>query len=313
MLSSDTNNPREDSVFLTVKGFIRRAGCGGPASVVALLREFRELEEEGHARGEKGVSRKLFMELLQDFGVRLSESEAAYVCAAFDDDRDGYITSTRFVRHLTGLNARRHKAILRAWEVLPKDANGEVSRTELQERYARSGTRGDFTATFSTAHVGEKQQQHHHHMGSSNNSNNSTTTTTTTKKTSDNDGVSLEEFIAFYAAVSAEIAVDEKFELYMLREWDADAPAHPMMSETHREWGPDGDPLAITKPLFVQDALNTSSATTSRHYNYTHMQRVHPYVEPLPPLERDYMSITKRDFRPFTEEERVKADTLCYR
>ncbi|ORC88193.1 uncharacterized protein TM35_000182500 [Trypanosoma theileri] len=306
MLSSDTNNPREDCVFLSVKGSVRRAGCGGPGAVVALLREFRELEEEQHARGEKGVTRKLFMELLQDFGVRLSESETAYVCAAFDDDRDGYITSTRFVRHLTGLNERRHKAILRAWEVLPKNEKGEVPRTELQDRYARTGTRADLTATFSTAQT--EKPLLHHPMGSSYKN-----TTTKSEKTSGNDGVSLEEFIAFYAAVSPEIAVDEQFELYMLREWDADAPARPTMSETHREWGPNGDPLAITKPLLVQDALNTSLATSTKQYNYSHMQRVHPYVEPLPPLERDYLSITKRDFRPYTKEEQSMADTLCHR
>ncbi|KEG11007.1 hypothetical protein DQ04_03061020 [Trypanosoma grayi] len=290
MQSSDTNNPREDSVFHRVKAAVRKGA--GPQSVVELLRQFRELEEEQQLRGETGISHRLFVGLLRDFGVRLRDDETAYICAAFDDKRDGYITSSTFVRHFIGLNARRHKAILRAWEVLPKNGRGEVAQDDMHDRYSLSGTRGDLSATFSSTPA----DQQRHKQGESG-----------------GKGVSLEEFIAFYAAVSAEILCDEQFELFLLREWDADAPTRPTMAETQREWGPDGDPLAITKPLFVQDALNMALGTSSRNYNYSHMQRVHPYVEPLPPLERDYLSVTKCDFRPYVAGERVAANTLRHR
>ncbi|ESL10103.1 hypothetical protein TRSC58_02168 [Trypanosoma rangeli SC58] len=126
--------------------------------------------------------------------------------------------------------------------------------------------------------------------------------------------VSLEEFIAFFASVSVEFPLDEQFELYMLREWNADVATRPTMNETQRDWNSEGgDPLAITKPLLVQDALNTALGVSSKNYNFSHMSRVHPYVEPLPPLERDYLSIAKRDFRPFSMDERIEANTLCHR
>ncbi|RNF09001.1 uncharacterized protein Tco025E_07059 [Trypanosoma conorhini] len=297
---SDTNNPREDSVFARVKAAVR--GGGGPKAVVEALRQFRELEDEQKLHGEKGVTHKLFIDLLRDFGMRFRDGEADYLCTAFDDDGDGYITSSRFVRHFTGLNLRRHKAVLRAWEVLPKNERGEVSRGELQERYALSGTRGDLSVTFASPPRAARDAQGADAADSA------------AAEPYDAGTVSLEEFLAFFAAVSVEFPLDEQFELYMLREWDADVATRPTMNETRRDWGPDGvDPLAITKPLFVQDALNTALGVSSKSYNFSHMQRVHPYVEPLPPLERDYLSVTKRDFRPFSRDERIAANTLRHR
>ncbi|PWV04172.1 hypothetical protein C3747_159g91 [Trypanosoma cruzi] len=296
MLWSDTNNPREDCVFLRVKCALRRGG--GPKSVVEALRQFFELEEEQRARGEKGVTHKLFIDLLRDFGMRSREGETEYLCAAFDDDQDGYITSDRFVRHLTGLNTRRHKAVLRAWEVLPKNERGEVSRDELHERYALSGTRGDLSDTFASPPCTQGGVEG---------------TAAASAEAHASGGVRLEEFVAFFSAVSPEFPLDEQFELYMLREWDADAPARPTMNETQREWDSNGDPLAISKSMFVQDALNTALGMSAKSYNFSHMQRSHPHVEPLPPLERDYMSVMKRDFCYFPKDKILTANTLCYR
>ncbi|ESL09163.1 hypothetical protein TRSC58_03121 [Trypanosoma rangeli SC58] len=62
---SDTNNPREDSVFARVKAAVRSRG--GPKAVVEALRQFRELEDEQKLRGEKGVSRT--NSLLTYFGI----------------------------------------------------------------------------------------------------------------------------------------------------------------------------------------------------------------------------------------------------
>ncbi|RNF07963.1 hypothetical protein TraAM80_03007 [Trypanosoma rangeli] len=301
---SDTNNPREDSVFARVKAAVRSGG--GPKAVVEALRQFRELEDEQKLRGEKGVTHKLFIDLLRNFGVRLHNREADYLCTAFDDDQDGYITSSRFVRHFTGLNFRRHRTVLRAWDALPKNERGEVSRNELQRRYTLSGTGGSFGVTFAPLPRTQRDMQGTDTA--------SPPSSASSAEAHDSGTVSPEEFIAFFAAVSVEFPLDEQFELYMLREWDADVATRPTMNETQRDWDSEGgDPLAITKRLCVQDVLNNALGVSSKSYNFSHMPRVHPYVEPLPPLERDYLSITKRDFRPFSMDERIEANTLCHR
>ncbi|CBH14213.1 hypothetical protein, conserved [Trypanosoma brucei gambiense DAL972] len=294
MIYSDNNNPREDSVFLRVKRAVRCGGRGpvtGPIQMVDFLRDFRCLEEEQRASGRKGVTHKQFVKLMEQYGTKLREGDAAYLCKAFDDDNDGYINPERFVRHFTGLNQRRHNAVLRAWASLPKDAKGRVRRNHLNERFSETVTHGDVWGTFSSTVPREAQ---------ANNADDD----------SDDPTLCFEEFLAFYAAVSVEIPVDEKFELFLLREWCADSSRAPVMNSTLREWGQGGDPLAIGKPLYVQDVLDRPLGLSTKSYNYEHMKRVHPYIPPLPPLQLPYLSTMRKDYREFSTEERALSNTL---
>ncbi|KAG8341952.1 hypothetical protein ERJ75_001014000 [Trypanosoma vivax] len=300
MLYSDNNNPREDSVLSRVRRLVRTRDRGhrmstttGPNSVVDLLRKFRCLEREQHALGEKGVSHEQFIGLLEECGDKLQESDARYLCAAFDGG-DGSISSDHFIRHFVGLNRRRYKAVLRAWEVVPKDHEGIARRESMNERYAGSGTRTDFGASFAVdlpEGIGKKSEG----------------------AKSGGAAVDLEEFLAYYGGVSANYSLDEDFELFMLREWAADVPKAPIMNETLREWGPSGDPLDVPGPLYVQSALKTALAVPSQNYNYEYMKRAHPYVAPLPPLNLPYVSTIKSTHRPFTEEEYRMANALNHR
>lgn len=303
------NNMREDAIFMThVKGVLLRSHGG---FVTALL-DFRRRDEAAAAAGQSGISHAEFLHYLRGRGVELTDFQAQYLCLAFDDARDGHITARTFVRHLTGLNYRRMKAVEQAWDSLTKDSLGGVRRGDLIECYTatqelrglhNSDLRYTFNSNERSAMKSSIECASAHGMSSSFSAEDAV------------ESVSKDEFIAFYAGVSQRIGSDESFESQVLQEWAADSAVKPKLHSTQRDWGEEVDPLAIDGPRYVRDALNMELGRSSKSYNYSHRQRVHPYVEPLPPLNRpDLMrSTVEVTYTSYTASAYDAADPLVTR
>lgn len=335
MTSLNNNNIREDVIFKTkVKDILlRNNGSGGLVNVLldfnardaAAVQEGNSNISGGKASASRsassssrspppatdGLTYAQFVSFLEDHGVELTPFEQQYLCRAFDDNGSGVISAATFTRHLTGLNERRMRAVKKAWTALAASGAGAEPRvtrdTLLSTHEAAQSQRGaaavrdtGLAATFSdnTRH-GLKESYF-------------ASTANTSGGGGGVDDVDYAEFLAFYAGVSADYGSDEDFVAFTLKSWAADDAARPTLAETNRVWGPDGDPLALDGPRLVQDALTRELGVSSKTYNFSHMQREHPPVEPLPPLSRPevMLTTTQRTYVPYGAAERTLANPL---
>lgn len=125
----NNRSPREDTTFfIRVKdALIRHHGPGG---IVQALLAFKARHEmavrvNGYLSCSprtgfplRGLTYPEFVAYLRSQSVELRESEAQYLCQAFDDDASGYISPKTFIRHLLGLTLRRMSAVDKAWSKL---------------------------------------------------------------------------------------------------------------------------------------------------------------------------------------------------
>lgn len=302
-----------------------------------------------------GPTYEEFAAYLTNHGVAVSSDELQYLCTAFDDDRSGHITPPTFVRHLIGMSYRRLRVVRQAWSQLREghEEEGErnteanatsshsIPRETLLHEHAQRGpmattaaaapqslmdsttarincttvtanapSNDAFSRTFGSAGGAQSPSSSPHTRTTQNGRANAEAA-----KNSTGDCVTEEEFIAFYAGISAQCGSDEAFERSVLREWSADVPTKPRLGETQRDWGSEGDPLAIESPAYVKDALCPQLGVSSKSYNYSQLVREPAYVEPLPPLHRpDIMcSTVQRTYQPFSALELTEADPLATR
>ncbi|KAG5509155.1 hypothetical protein JKF63_06164 [Porcisia hertigi] len=302
---------------------------------------------------DAGLTYAQFTRFLEDHDVELTPFEAAYLCRSFDDHGTGHISANTFTRHLTGLNERRLRAVKKAWSSLQErgGAGGEVSRKVLLSTYAAveaeracaaasdAGSPTDCAAQSAmltepalslkgvlASTFGGAKETHGRLKEAYLASLRSRRVGWTERVKTTAEGVkgesgetaayiSYAEFLAFYAGVSPEFATDEAFVTHVLQSWAADDVTRPTLDETAREWGPGGDPLAFDGPRYVKDALNLELGISSKSFNYSHMQREHPYVEPLPPLNRPVIMKTtvQRTYVHFDKAGQSLADPLVTR
>lgn len=355
MTSLNNNNIREDVVFKgKVKDtLLRNSGSGGLVNVLLDFNARDAAAVQAHNSGTAnttattfsptrssssstqsptsgdGLTYVQFCTFLSDYGVELTPFEQQYLCRAFDDHGSGVISASTFTRHLTGLNERRLRAVKKAWAALTLSSStaGEsgVPREALLSAYEEVQTQrsgggkgdGDGDAEQKSVLASTFSDRTRHQLKETYLA--STTGRGAATNEADNSGnqddVTYAEFVAFYAGVSAQFGTDEDFVAFALKSWAADDTKRPTLAETHREWGPDGDPLALDGPRLVQDALERQLGVSSKAYNFSHMQREQPYVEPLPPLSRPEImaTTTQRTYVPFDDAQRTLANPLATR
>lgn len=335
MYTASANNPREDSVF---GGKVKAAIVACDGSLVPALGDFEERHRAALEKGMRGIGYAEFIAYLRDHGVSgLSEREVDYLCSSFDDGvapkKNDVISAATFTRHLTGLNHRRMKAVLQAWQVVleatgraeegddgkqqtvPADALMTTYRaaasTSSPSGWGGNGMEAKLESTFSAPKP----------KGSSGEPVRGPALFAKSKgkqaAAGDEGGaeVTRSDFVAFYAGLSPGYSTDEAFEVAVLKEWAADRAQQPKMQSTQRDWGEDGDPLAIVGTHYVRDALNMGLGMSSKSYNYSHMTRKHPFIEPLPPLDRVRLmeSVAQHTYKPYSAQEQTAADPLATR
>lgn len=270
----------------------------GPGGIVNALLAFDALHAKAVESGAIGMNYEDFMSYLRSQGVDLRASEANYLCASFDDDGKGFISPKTFVRHLLGMNLRRMSVVEQSWAALPKNEDGEVPIADLIDIHeTNNGVSSGFRQGIRAAFGGQKSRENRQMVGRN------------------PDAIMYEEFVAYAAAMSLHVKLDEDFQKQILREWKSDEPTAPMMHETERDWGEEGDPLVIDGPRYVKDALNFELGRSSKQYNYSHNQRYWRQGIILPQLDRPsiMVSTVQRTYVPYSQEQKDSADPLVTR
>ena len=293
----------EDLVFVKVKRALLVAGAGGLKQAVRAFRSAQDSNAEITADG--------FAKLLAALGTPLSGGPARravgidrvsgfdlnFLCLAFRKDSKNDkspIDVNIVVRELCGgINQRRLTAIAKAYRLLSNDGTSAVSADMLMQTHRGSA----FASTVRT--VSE-----------------TAVSTQLDQAFTGDEAVTWEEFLAYYAGVSAGIPLDHTFEVAVLRTWNgSDASAQPRMGETDRVWGPAGDSLAIQHDGLVKEALSPSHLRIEKIklYDYTHGQRRSVAPLYLPSVVPDYITTTARSFPEYTSVDMRKSNPLLVR
>lgn len=348
----NNRSPREDTTFvIRVKdGLIRRHGSGG---IVLALLAFKArhqlaisvngypLNSPGVELQPRGLSYPEFVAYLRSQGIELRDSEAQYLCHAFDDDESGYITPKTYIRHLLGLTVRRMGAVDKAWNKLCFMYEEQEQDPDVKARWREGGRQtlpenaviGPYcTCPLQISHSayfsspsGEAPQ------GISEVPNllpgvprrgedirtffcNPTNRSHRQIAGLAPDQISYEEFVAYAAALSRRVRTEEDFQKKILRLWDADCLQAPLLNETDRDWGDDVDPLAVYAPLYVKDCLRIRECNNPHYYFERQRQWREGII--LPQLDRPNLmrSTQHHDYKPYdTIADLALADPLFNR
>eukprot|EP00947_MAST-08B_sp_MAST-8B-sp1_P005632 g5632.t1 len=192
----------------------RSALRGAPPAVVTRVKA--KILERGGKTGLRGLRRVLkimddngdlnltadeFRDGMRDYGVMLSFKEVEDCMVYFDRDRSGTISFDEFIGGIRGdMNKRRLDLVHKAFDILDKTGDGEVTVDDLRDVYSVEQNvdvlEGKKTADEALAEFLDQWD-----MG-------------------DKDGiVTREEFEEYYRDISASVDGDDYFELMMRNAW----------------------------------------------------------------------------------------------
>ena len=190
----------------------------GARGFIGMSRQFKIIDDDG----SKCLNLSEFLKALRDFRVSMSEEDGRRLFQHMDADRSGEIDYEEFVHRVRGpMNSARKALVLQAFKKLDKNGNGIVELEDIKGVYnasnhpdVRSGKKSEddvlceFLDTFETHHAIFKENTR-------------------------DFKVTLEEFMEYYAHVSASIDDDRYFDLMMKNSWNFEGKTY------QKGWGAD--------------------------------------------------------------------------
>jgi len=181
----------------------------GARGIIGLQRVFKiiDLDRSGT------IDIQEFWKAMQDFRVNISQEEARHVFEIFDDNDDGVLQYDELMNNIKGPMSDPRKAVVkRAFNRMDFDKNGFLESDDIKRNYKANqhpevikGIKSEeevmveFLETFE-AYISQNKQ---------------------VSKRDIRDGkVTLNEFIDYYANVSASIDDDDYFELMITNAWN---------------------------------------------------------------------------------------------
>jgi calcyphosin len=165
-----------------------------------LQRRFRIMDDDNSGN----LSLKEFKKALQEMNFDLSETDLRNLFSFFDRDRSGNIDFEEFVQGIRDpMNGKRVGFVMQAFRILDIDGNGEIDVTEIAKKYDASKHPEVIAKRKTTSQVLREFLDNFD-----------------VNSTNVKDGkVAKEEFINYYANLSASIDNDDYFELMMRNAW----------------------------------------------------------------------------------------------
>lgn len=169
----------------------------GAVGIAGLGRKFRIIDDDGN----KQLSLAEFTKAIHEHALDLSETEIEELFNFIDADGSGGINFDEFLLAIRGeLNDRRTQLVLAAFKVLDADGNGVIELSDIQQKY-NADKHPDVLSGYKT-----KDQIFREFLD--------------TFDGGEKDGkVHPNEFIRYYANVSASIDDDDYFELMIRNAW----------------------------------------------------------------------------------------------
>eukprot|EP00727_Mastigamoeba_balamuthi_P000066 m51a1_g10056 putative phosphate abc transporter substrate-binding protein (1290) ;mRNA; f:64611-69951 len=163
----------------------------GARNIINIGRSFRICDDSGDGR----IDREEFHKAAFQYGLVRTEPDYELLYKCFDADGNGFIDYEEFLRAIRGeMNEFRKELVMEAFKKLDSNKNGVIEADDLTKMY--SVLSGEWTE--------EKAINEF----------------LTSFDTIEKDGkVTFEEFLEYYAVVSASIDLDETFELLMRNAW----------------------------------------------------------------------------------------------
>lgn len=183
-----------DDLIREVKDKLKAKGSLG---IRGIARAFKLLDNNGNGK----IDQTEFYWGLKDIGISLNEEEAASVLKNFDRDGNGFVSFDEFLRALRGdLNASRLSWIKKAYKKLDINGDGTVKLDDIAQLF-------DVSKHQDIVHGRKDPKQVYLEFMS-------------LWETQKADGiVSMEEFLDYFADVSASIDSDEYFAVMMQNAW----------------------------------------------------------------------------------------------
>ncbi|XP_072032234.1 calcyphosin-like protein [Amphiura filiformis] len=178
-----------------------RAQClkRGASGIKGLSRTFRIMDDDGN----KKLDLEEFKKGLHDYGVEVNQDEAKGLFQAFDKDGNGSIDFTEFLESLRPPMSKSRKDIIdKAFKKLDKTGDGVVTVEDLEGVYNPREHKKYRDGKWTEKQVFEDFLK-------------------TFDSPNDPDGkVTHEEFVNYYAGVSANVDNDTYFDLMMRKAWN---------------------------------------------------------------------------------------------
>ena len=180
---------------------LSRAGDGG---ILALGRIFRTMDKNGN----NFVCPEEFCNALATYGITMDPSERRALFEEIDTSKDGQISVSEFLKVLRGdgIAPGRRRVVELAWKNLDRDASGVVDAAELSRIFTAKRH-----PKVLKGEISEEQVLTNFH-------------TQFDCQHAPDGKVTLEEFLNYYAGVSASIDNDLQFEFLVKQAWKVDQP-----------------------------------------------------------------------------------------
>jgi len=280
----------DDAIFAKVKRALLSTGPLGVVSAVRLIRREPTL-----------IPADRFQDLLRVFSVSLTKQEFDHIAKAFRGDSEGVVVNLYLVlKWLTLVSPRRLRCLEHVYEQIRT-----LSMRELLDQVM--GLSGDPFSPSLLAHglrgsAGDGSAHHNDDL---------------IKLVSTVEGtMGKEDFLSFYAMISASIPSDHIFEEAVLRTWKKVTQWQTRMEETRSLTHlTSADPLEVQHPAFVKEHKSRAilDMQTTRHYDYTHAQRRSVPFPALPDVKPDYITTHHERFPKYSTIENYLAKPLSHR
>eukprot|EP00033_Pygsuia_biforma_P000595 GCRY01000703.1.p1 GENE.GCRY01000703.1~~GCRY01000703.1.p1 ORF type:complete len:187 (+),score=29.31 GCRY01000703.1:120-680(+) len=174
---------------------LKRGSCG----IKGLGRLFRIMDDDGN----KNLNYEEFKEGLIDYGLKFDDEEFALLCEKFDMNKDGNIDINEFIFNIRPpMNERRKFLCEQAFNKLDKSGDGVVTVEDLKNVFSAKHhpkyIQGDYTEE-------DVFREYLKNFDS---------------PVDPDFIVTKEEFLNYYAGVSASIEQDSYFDLMMRKAWN---------------------------------------------------------------------------------------------
>eukprot|EP00163_Fabomonas_tropica_P033301 TRINITY_DN8681_c0_g2_i1.p2 TRINITY_DN8681_c0_g2~~TRINITY_DN8681_c0_g2_i1.p2 ORF type:complete len:366 (-),score=106.23 TRINITY_DN8681_c0_g2_i1:137-1234(-) len=185
----------QGSTLHYVRNLIKKRAGG---SVNGLARTFRRLDDNHN----RTLERDEFKEGMEEYGLKLSDKQLDTLIAAFDRNGDGVISVTEFMRTIAGpMNIKRRTIVEDCFDTMDRDGSGVLTIEDIKGIYKVAGN--------PEVLAGRKEPDEV-----------LTDFLNTFQETSPDGRITRDEFIDYYANLSASIDDDDHFTLMMKNAWD---------------------------------------------------------------------------------------------